>query len=110
MAECCASVVTSLKKRVTVQNVTRTADGQGGFTETWTDHADVWCSIEPVKAWERYQAAQLQAPVTHKIVMRYNRGVTPASRLKFGDRIFNVKEVINRMEESRFLDIRAVEV
>lgn len=110
MAECCASVASSLKKRVTVQNVTRTPDGQGGFTETWTDAADVWCSIEPLKAWERYQAAQLQAPVTHKIVMRYNRSVTAQSRLKYGDRVFTVKEVINQKEENRFLTVKAVEV
>ncbi|AWM37028.1 Phage head-tail joining protein [Gemmata obscuriglobus] len=110
MAECCAATAVTLKKRVTVQNVTRTADGQGGFTETWDDAATVWCSVEPVKAWERYQAAQLQAPVTHKIVMRYTRAVTPTSRLVYQDRIFHVKEAINRNEEGRFLDLRAVEV
>jgi SPP1 family predicted phage head-tail adaptor len=95
---------------VTIQNVTRVQDGQGGYTESWSDVATVWCSIEPVKAWERYQAAQLATPVSHKVVMRYTSAVTSASRLKFGDRYLGVKEVINRDEQSRFLDIKCIEV
>ena len=109
MAECRASVAASLKKRLTIQNVARTPDGQGGFTETWADAATVYASLEPVKSYERYQAMQLAAPVSHTVVMRYTPAVTARSRLAYGDRVFNVKEVINQMEENRFLTIKAVE-
>ena len=51
---------------------------------------------------------QLATPVSHKIVMRDNATVSSTSRLKYGDRIFGVKE-INRHEESRVLDIKAIE-
>ena len=106
----CAYLPATFKKRVTIQNVTRVQDGQGGYTETWADTATVWCSIEPVKAYERYQSMQLAAPVSHKVVMRYTDAVTSTSRLTFGDRVFNVKEVINRNEVGRFIDIRSIEI
>lgn len=105
----CDYLPATFKKSVVIQNVVYAGDGQGGQTETWADGDTVRCSITPVKAWERYQAAQLQAPVTHKVVMRFNPSVTSASRLKFGDRVFTVKEVINPNEENRFLEVKAVE-
>ena len=106
----CASIVASLKKRLTIQTPSYDSDGQGGFTETWLDGDTVWASIEPAKAYERYQAMQMQVPITHKIVMRYNPSVAATSRLKFGSRIFGVKEVINEHEGDRFLFIRAIEL
>ena len=99
----------SLRHKVVIQSETQSSDGQGGFTSSWTDGPTVYCSIEPVKAYERYQAMQMQTPVTHKIVMRYRGGVTAKNRLKFGDRILEIKEVINIEERGRFLQIKAME-
>lgn len=109
MGKCNADLVASLKRRVTIQSSTTVSDGQGGVTETWVDGATVHASVEPIKGYERYQAMQTQTPVTHKIVMRYRGDVTTASRLKYGDRVFWVKECLNVAEEGRFLEIKAVE-
>jgi SPP1 family predicted phage head-tail adaptor len=98
-----------MKFRITIQSLGQSSDGQGGWTDTWTDGDTVYASIEPVKAWERFQADQMQTPVTHKLVMRYRSDVTTTSRLKYGTRYFWVKEVINEDENSRFLIIKAIE-
>jgi SPP1 family predicted phage head-tail adaptor len=95
--------------RVTVQTAVQVSDGQGGFTETWTDGPTVWASIEPLKGYERVQAMQTQSPQTHKITVRYTPDITSASRLKFGTRVFGVKEVLNTEERNRFLVIKAIE-
>lgn len=105
----CSYLPATLKKRVTLQSVSRVSDGQGGFTETWKDGQSVFASIEPVKAYERFQAMQTATPISHKIIMRYNAVVTTASRLKYEGRIFAVKEVINQDEQNRFLVIKAIE-
>lgn len=110
MAKCCDNPAAKHNRRVTIQNLSLAPDGQGGFTESWTNSSTVWCSIEPYKGWERFQAGQLATPITHKIEMRYNRSLSTTSRLKFGTRYFEVKEALNRNEENRFLDIRAVEI
>lgn len=109
MAECCASLVAGMNKRVIIQNPVQVSDSQGGYTETFPDVATISASIEPVKAWERYQAGQMQTPVTHKLVCRYRDDITTASRLKFGTRVFWVREVINENENNRFLIIKAIE-
>lgn len=106
----CNYIPATLKKRVTIQNVIRVSDGQGGFSETWASGATVYASIDPVKSYERYQAQQIAVPVSHKIVMRYNATLDETSRLRYGDRIFSVKEVINEGEENRFLTIKAIEI
>jgi SPP1 family predicted phage head-tail adaptor len=99
----------TLNKRVTIQNVARSEDGQGGYTETWPDGATVWARLVQKKAWEKFQAQQTQTPVIWAVTMRYRTDVTSSSRIKYGDRILNVKEIINRNEEKRFLDIKAIE-
>jgi SPP1 family predicted phage head-tail adaptor len=103
------ALIAAMRKRVTIQNSTTLSDGQGGFTETWVDGAVVWASLEPAKGYERFQAMQMQTPITHKIVMRYRTDVTTATRLKYENRIFWIQECLNVEERKRFLQITAVE-
>jgi len=105
----CENLATTLKRRVTIQTVRRVSDGQGGFTESWVDGDTVWASIEPKRAYERFQAMQTAVPASHEIIMRFRRDVTSACRLKYGTRVFEVKEAINQSEQSRFLSIKAIE-
>lgn len=98
-----------MRHRVTIQSVSRVSDGQGGFTESWTDGATVWAAVEQKKAWEKFQAMQEQTPVVWAVTMRYRDDVTTASRLKYGTRVLWVKEVINVNEDDAFLDIKAIE-
>ncbi|MBN9265960.1 MAG: phage head closure protein [Hyphomicrobium sp.] len=90
--------------------MTQAGDGQGGFTETWATEATLWAAIEPTKGYERYQAQQVQMPVTHKITIRYRSGVTTKKRFLFGSRVFEIKEVLNQNEANEFLELRAVEM
>jgi SPP1 family predicted phage head-tail adaptor len=107
--QCLDYLPAKMDKRVTIQNVSQATDNQGGFTETWPDGASVSAWIQPMKGHERFQAMQMQTPMTHKIVMRYRTDVTTASRLKYGSRIFWVREVLNPDEAGHFLEIKAQE-
>lgn len=105
---CCAGFA-AMRQQVTIQAVSRTPDGQGGFTESWVDGDTVWASVEQKKAWEKFQAQQEQTPVVWAVTIRYRGDVTSASRLKYGTRVLWVKEVINRGEANAYLDIKAIE-
>lgn len=105
----CTYLPGTMKHRVTLQSISRVSDGQGGYTESWTDVADLWASIEPVKGYEKYQAMQVQTPVSHKMVIRYRSGVTTKNRILYGSRVFDIKEVLNVNEDGRFLQIKALE-
>ncbi len=104
-----SQLVASFRKQVAIQNKVSTPDGQGGFTESWPDGSTVWASVEPLKSYERAQAMQMAVPQTHKITMRYTDEVTEASRIRYGDRIFWVKETNDPEERQRFLIIKALE-
>lgn len=110
MASCAKIDVPSLRHRIEIQSVTRTEDGAGGFgPRVWSKFTDAWASIDPVSAWEKFQASQMETPITHKIVMRYQPGIITAQRIKFGERYFNIVEVLNIEERNVFLKITAVE-
>jgi SPP1 family predicted phage head-tail adaptor len=98
-----------MNKRLRLQSPARTGDGQGGCVESWADVAEVWAELVPLKGYERMQAMQLESPITHRVTMRWRRGVTNAQRLLYGDRVFNIKEALNLDEQDAFLQLLCVE-
>lgn len=110
MAKTCSKNNPSMmNKRVDVQQLVRTSDSQGGYTEAWATIATVWAKLEPVKAYEKFQAAQTETPVSHNVTMRYRPSITDQNRLLYNGRIFGIKEVINVGEADAFLSIKAIE-
>lgn len=100
-----------LKKVISIEQHSSTSDGMGGVTEAWTTFASsVWAAIWPVSAKERIQADQEQMTISHRIRIRYRTGVTPAMRIKYGTKYFNITSVINVGSENRVIDILATEV
>lgn len=102
--------VGALNKRVTIQYPTRTPDGMGGFSESWVDHATVWAAIWPTTATERLKADQVSGEITHRIRIRYRRGIRTSWRIKFGSRYFNISgPPINPNEKNEYLDLMCKE-
>lgn len=104
------NITPTMDKRVVIQTSSTSGDGQGGITETWADGATVWASIEPLKGYEKFQAMQLETPCTHKVMMRYRDDVTTKIRLKFGTRVFNVKEATNLFEQKTWMRLLVLEM
>jgi len=98
-----------LRHRVTIEEVTRSGDDQGGFTETWTGRNTVWAGVEPLRGQERFEAQKINPKTTHKVILRYLEGLTPVMRVRFGDRIFNVEEIINPSEKNESMELRCSE-
>ena len=101
--------IADLKKRITFQALTRTGDGQGGWTESWADFATVWASLNPVSAAERMYSQRIEMNVTHKIVIRKMDGLNSEMRIVFGTRIFQIHGIYLDKEELWFINIDAQE-
>lgn len=90
--------------RLRVENPTRVADGEGGYSDTWVaaSPATVWASIEPAspRAVERQVGATVEAPVSAIITIRYHAGVTTDTRLLDGPRVFMVRGIQNPSERN----------
>lgn len=87
-----------LRHRVTIQTATENQDSFGQAVKTWDDTATRYASIEPLTGRELFNAVQVQPDVSHRVTLRHYEGLTPANRLKFGARYFEIKSVLNTEE------------
>jgi len=92
-----------LRKRVIIQYQTIAEGTHGNVDVTWNDEDTVWASIEPVSAKEYFASGQIQSEITHKIIMRYRRNMTTDKRIKYGNRYYDITQIINTREENREL-------
>lgn len=98
-----------LRHRIKFQNLVKTSDGQGGFTEEWTDVVTVWAKVEPANTSERLFAQQIEMQRSHKVVIRYRSDITQTMRFIFSNRTFQIKSVMAPDERKRYLFIDAKE-
>lgn len=97
--------ISFLKKRVALQTETLVPDGGGGYVLSWTTLATVWASIKPITGREVFAADHQEGHVTHHIAMRWRSdiAVTTAMRISYGERLFNIRAVLNKDEANRWL-------
>ena len=78
-----------LRHKIIIQKRTATADGLGGFTETWSDLYPCRAAIWPMRANERLDAMKLEHRVDHRIRIRHPRmiDITADMRIKWRDHI-----------------------
>lgn len=108
--KCCELSAGKLRNPIEIQQLTNTPDGQGGFNTTWaTIYPNVMAKIKPVSGGERMRAMQLNATISHRIFLRYIDGIKPAMRVKFGDRLFQIRLPLNLEERDRWLELHCEE-
>lgn len=104
--------VGALRHQVTVERPVRAQDAAGAVTTTWTAVATPWAAVEPMRGQERFVAQQVAAEVSHKITLRYESalaGMTPAWRISFGSRRFDLLAVLDPGERNTVIECLAVE-
>ena len=79
-----------LRHRVIIQNPTRAGDAMGQAIATWTTHATVWASIQPLKGREFFDAQKVSSEVSAKIITRYVSGVSPKCQIVHGTSTYRV--------------------
>lgn len=92
-----------LRTELALETCTATADGLGGFAETWVETATLFARIEPVSAENVYGAGQTLESVTHRITLRRREGVSSGMRFNRNGRIFMILTVHDPDESGRYL-------
>lgn len=98
-----------MRQRIVIQQATNTADGLGGFTESWSEYKTVWAKISPYSAKEAWEKMELKHRITHKVGIRYLSGVTSDMRVKFGTRYLQIKGIRILDERKRFMELACEE-
>lgn len=66
--------------------------------------------ISPMTAQQLMAAGQTEEKITHQITIRYRTNLTPRMRLRYGNRLFEIKNILDPLEEHRELDILCEEI
>lgn len=98
-----------LRKRVIIQQRSQTQDDYGQPLQTWTDVATVYAGIEPLNGRELLAAQAVNSEVSHNVTMRYRTGITPAMRLNYQGRLFNIHTILDENERHRMLTLQCSE-
>ena len=107
--KCCDLYAGKLRHSIEWQKEQTVPDGAGGVTRSWVKVTDARALVNPMTGNERWQSMRTEANITHKIFMRYTTGLTPAMRIVFNGRAFQVKAILNIEERNKWLEIHATE-
>jgi SPP1 family predicted phage head-tail adaptor len=95
--------IADLSKRLAIEREVRTGDGGGGALVTWVHVAEVWAAIWPRTAGENFRMDRVAGTATHDVWMRHRDGVVPGQRLRYGEREFDIRGVLDVEERGRWL-------
>lgn len=86
-----------LKHRVTIQQRSRSDDGAGGSSVSWSNVAIVWAELRSREsgADEKAAGGQLQAQARLQMTMRYRSGITSDMRVLYRGQSYNIRRVEN---------------
>lgn len=98
-----------LDRKISIQRLVKTSDGQGGQSQEWQEVFSTLAELKPMSASQVLFSANLQHRVTHKIYIRYRQGIEISQRIVYGERIFQIKGIINIDERNRWLEITTEE-
>ena len=91
------------RRELVLSRLVPVPDGAGGYTESWTDEATVYASLEPVHARAVRAGEQALEHVTHRVTMRFRAGVEAGMRFTSGPRTFGIVTVYDPDESGRYL-------
>jgi len=99
-----------LRHRVELHSATTTRNSYGEAVDTWASYASVWAGIEPLRSDEITNAQQVQAEITHKVIIRYNSSVAETHRVIYGTRTLEIVSIINMNEQNIYQELMCKEV
>ena len=96
-----------LRTAVEFQRSTKTSDGAGGFTETWTEllGAPVRAYVKQLSGREQYQSDRIEATVKMRLATRFSAVIDERDRVVIRGRAYNIASINNLEMQDRWLEI-----
>ncbi|NWH09211.1 MAG: phage head closure protein [Alphaproteobacteria bacterium] len=98
-----------MRHRVTIESKESVADEGGGVIETWMPVATFWAEIDALGGEEVSSGEGREPRTRYEITMRIEAEVTPAHRLRLGERIFAILAVREDVPQSGYQRITAMQ-
>lgn len=87
-----------MRHKIELQQLVSTRNEYGEPTNEWKTAASVRASISPVSGRDFLAAMKEHSEVTHKITIRYCKIATPAMRVVYQARVFQIMHIIDPWE------------
>lgn len=84
----------SLRRRLVIETPVRNDDEGGGTTVTWSPIGIAWAQVESVTGREQVHHDAVNSTVSHLVTIRYRGDVAPAMRFRDGNRLFEIRAVL----------------
>lgn len=98
-----------LRHRITIEREVRSDDGAGGASVTWQPVADVFAAIWTRSSDENFVHDRIAGRATHDIWIRFRADIAPDMQVRWGERVFDVRGVIDVEDRGRWLKCPAEE-
>lgn len=102
-----------LNKYVSIKrDIGNTYDSRGQLIETEQEVVKVWATIEPLRGQEGILARQLNAAMSHRVVIRWSsevEDINPQWWIEWNDRILNIIEARNIEERNHTIELICAE-
>lgn len=82
-----------MDRRISIQTMTVSRDAHGGQLQTWTELAEIWAQVIPLRGKELFEAAQFQAGAEVKFVIRYRDDFDEKARIVFENRQYDITHI-----------------
>lgn len=104
------SMATEARHYVSIQRLTQSSDGEGGFTSIWATVGNMWASVNPIRAIQQYQFKSINVDATHHITTRGYTDINEKDRILFKGRFLEVMTIENIQERDFELFLTCKEV
>lgn len=95
----------SMRHRIDVQNPSNVRDELGGSDSSFTTATSVWANIQEKDGKEDFARGKVNTTYTHSMTCRYTPSLNERSRIRYGNRFFNVKSVTNPDGREKFMEV-----
>jgi SPP1 family predicted phage head-tail adaptor len=98
-----------LNKKIEIQQKTATTNEFGEPENSWETFNNVWARINSISAKEYFSAQGFEHTVTHKITIRFIKGIKPDMRINYNGKIFEITAIRNINEANKWIELLAKE-
>lgn len=104
---CCLVPLSELNRKVAVNNLVTSDDGQGGFNSTFEFYKNIWCKVVPKSGTEKKENGRLNTTQYLEITCRYFDGLTETAQLVYKGEKLQIRSIVNVEEMDEWLVIKA---
>lgn len=102
-----------LRNKITIKVQPTDQDSYGGKIEDtalWNDFITCFAAILPIAGREFFIVQQVNATVTTRIKIRYISAITPGMRVVFGEKVYDIKSVLDIEERHKEIHLMCEEL